>query len=122
MTEKEKQFCYEFSLSCDAEAAAVKCGYKPVTAGRLLKNDEIKAFLRTLKTHKDSSKIADHNEVLEFFTYVMRREDPEGIKLSDSLSAADKLHKYYLQVNAEKKDDSESGVIILAKSDLEEVI
>lgn len=58
-------------------------------------------------------KIATHTEVLEFLTAVMRRDMDESIKLSDAMSAADKLHKYYMQENDEKKDAKLTGVVIL---------
>lgn len=57
-------------------------------------------------------RIATHTEVLEFLTDVMRREAEESVKLSDAMSAADKLHKYYMQ---EKEEDRQklTGVVIL---------
>lgn len=58
-------------------------------------------------------KIATHTEVLEFLTAVMRRDMDESVKLSDAMSAADKLHKYYMQENDEKKDAKLTGVVIL---------
>lgn len=60
------------------------------------------------------SKIATQTEILEFFTDVMRRADDDDVKLSDAMSAADKLHKYFQQ---KKEIDEEkanlTGVVIL---------
>lgn len=55
-------------------------------------------------------RVASHSEVLKFFTDVMRREDA---KVSDALSAADRLHKYYLQEQPSKKDTKMSGVVLM---------
>lgn len=59
------------------------------------------------------SKIATQNEILEFFTDVMRRADDDGVKLSDAMSAADKLHKYFQQKKEESEEKNITGVVIL---------
>ena len=98
---------------------------------------------QTGNTNKRGS-IADHTEVLEFFTAVMRRTAEDEItvqnkrkitrtgengdkindeeteirtfitkpKLSDAMTAADKLHRYYCQ-KAEEDNTGETGVVIL---------
>lgn len=58
-------------------------------------------------------RIATHTEVLEFLTDVMRMDIEEGVKLSDAMSAADKLHKYYMQEKDNEKDMRQTGVVIL---------
>ncbi|MGN0162271.1 MAG: hypothetical protein ACI4EA_01640 [Candidatus Ornithomonoglobus sp.] len=58
-------------------------------------------------------RIATHTEVLEFLTDVMRRDIEDGVKLSDAMSAADKLHKYYMQEKDNEKDTRRTGVVIL---------
>lgn len=56
-------------------------------------------------------KIATQNEVLEHLTQIMRREADEAVKISDSISAADKLYKMLSEkVEKEKKL---TGVVIL---------
>lgn len=60
------------------------------------------------------SKIATQNEILEFFTDIMRRAGDEDIKLSDSMSAADKLHKYFQQKKEEDVENKKTtGIVIL---------
>lgn len=56
-------------------------------------------------------KIATESEVLEFLTEVMRRKTPEDVKISEAMSAADKLIKY-LKDNTEQ-DKKETGIVIL---------
>ena len=55
--------------------------------------------------------IADENEILEFFTYIMRRKDEE-IKFSDSFKAAELLGKYYGMFGG-RHEESGGDVIIV---------
>lgn len=60
------------------------------------------------------SKIATQNEILEFFTDIMRRGGDGDIKLSDAMSAADKLHKYFREKKEEATEKSSmTGIVIL---------
>ncbi len=56
--------------------------------------------------------IADGKEVLEFLTYVMRREDEEEIKFSDSFKAAELLGKHH-GLFSDKRPDSQERIIII---------
>ena len=58
-------------------------------------------------------KIATQSEVLEFLTSVMRRTDDTSIKLSDAMSAADKLYRYLKEDAAKEESEKQSGVVIL---------
>lgn len=57
-------------------------------------------------------KIATETEVLTFLTDVMRRDTPEDVKISEAMTAADKLIKYYKD-NVSDNDKKETGVVIL---------
>lgn len=57
-------------------------------------------------------KIATETEVLTFLTDVMRRDTPEDVKISEAMTAADKLIKYLKDTTAES-DKKETGVVIL---------
>lgn len=57
--------------------------------------------------------IATEEEVLKFYTKIMRRDvEGEDIKLSDAMNAADKLSRY-LRDTRPQSDDKETGVVIL---------
>ncbi len=56
-------------------------------------------------------KIATETEVLTFLTDVMRRDTPEDVKISEAMTAADKLIKY-LKDTADT-DKKETGIVIL---------
>lgn len=58
-------------------------------------------------------KIATEEEVLQFFTAVMRRKDKDATKLSDAISAADKLYRHFREVKDVSDTDRECGVVIL---------
>lgn len=55
--------------------------------------------------------VAKEEEILEFFTNVMRREDEE-IRLTDSFKAAELLGKYY-GIFGDKRTNEMGDVIII---------
>lgn len=55
--------------------------------------------------------VANEKEILEFFTYIMRREDEE-IRLTDSFKAAELLGKHY-GIFSEKQNNKSGDVIII---------
>lgn len=57
-------------------------------------------------------KIASQNEVLEFLTTIMRRE-AEDTKLSDAMSAADKLYRIIKETKEHETDAKQTGVVLL---------
>ena len=79
------------------------------------------------KTRKETDKfmarkrkMATQKEVLEFFTEVMRRESDDGsVKLSEAISAADKLYRYFRETEIADTDNKETGVVILPEINIE---
>ncbi len=65
-----------------------------------------------------NSNIADETEVLEFYTDLMRRAGDDGIKITDSINAADKLLKHLMQTAAAEKEEKQTGVVILSETKL----
>ncbi|MEE1351709.1 MAG: hypothetical protein UHM23_06625 [Clostridia bacterium] len=59
------------------------------------------------------TKIATQKEVLAFFTDVMRRDMDEGVKISEAMSAADKLYRHFRETNADSDNKKETGIVIL---------
>lgn len=61
-----------------------------------------------------NKKIATQKEVLEFYTDIMRRNIPdENVKLSEAISAADKIYKHYKETTAAKSDEKETGIVFI---------
>lgn len=101
LTKKQKRFCEEYIKTANASASAIAAGYSEKTAGAIgsenLKKPEISAYIKVRLEEQDKKIVADANEILEFYTSVMRGEvkDQFGLdsSLSDRLKAADSLAK-----------------------------
>lgn len=94
MNERHKRFA-EFYASCaNATEAAKGAGYSEKTAGsqgqRLLKNVEISNYIADLQKQAQSERIADVEQVREFWSRIMR--DPNE-KTANRLKASEMLAK-----------------------------
>jgi phage terminase small subunit len=78
MTAKQQRFCDEYLIDLNATQAAIRAGYSEKTAGVIaaenLTKPKIKAYIEERMSEKESSLIADQNEVLEYLTKVLRGE------------------------------------------------
>ena len=85
MTAKQKRFCEEYLVDCNATQAAIRTGYSKKTARavgqRLLTNVDIKKYIEQQLQKLKTEKIADAQEVLEYLTSVMRGEQKEQVAL-----------------------------------------
>ena len=85
MTAKQKRFCEEYLVDCNATQAAIRTGYSKKTARavgqRLLTNVDIKKYIEQQLQRLKTEKIADAQEVLEYLTSVMRGEQKEQVAL-----------------------------------------
>lgn len=83
--EKQKRFCEEYLVDCNATQAAIRTGYSEKTARaigqRLLTNVDIKKYIDQQLQKLKNEKIADAQEVLEYLTAVMRGEQKEQVPL-----------------------------------------
>ena len=83
ITAKQKRFCDEYLVDCNATQAAIRAGYSKKSAGRnadrLMKNDEIKNYIENQLKELHKSTIADAQEVIEYLTSVMRGECKEEV-------------------------------------------
>lgn len=81
MTEKQKRFCDEYLIDCNA-TRAYKAVYKNVksddaarvNASRLLTNANIKKYIADRMEQIHNEKTADAQEVIEYLTSVLRGE------------------------------------------------
>ena len=103
LTPKQKAFA-DYYIECgNATEAARKAGYKDkwlnTNASKLLQNTTIATYIAERIGSQERSRVADANEVIEFYTAVMRGEvkDQFGLdaSLSDRLKAGDSLMKRY---------------------------
>ena len=83
MNAKQKRFCDEYLIDCNATQAAIRAGYSPKTANeqgnRLLANVSVKSYIDEQLERIHNEKTADAQEVLEYLTAVMRGEHTEQV-------------------------------------------
>lgn len=119
LTPKQKRFCEEYLKSGNATEAAKKAGYKEtscrVIAAENLSKPAISAYIKRRLDEQEAALVADANEVLRFYSAVMRGEvkDQFGMdaSLSDRLKAADSLAKRLAA--AELKPNAEDAVRVI---------
>lgn len=78
MTNKQKRFCDEYLIDCNATQAAIRAGYSSKSAYSIgmenLKKPEIKTYIDEQLKKLHDAKIADADEVIKYLTSVMRGE------------------------------------------------
>lgn len=121
MTQKQKLFCEYYAKTNDLQLAIEKSGYKYSTAKCLLKKTEVQQYIEKILK---SEKIADCDEVLEFFSKIMRGDDKldidkKSITIKDRIKAAELLGKVYCIFSSKSDSNTEDSVIILGDEELE---
>lgn len=145
LTLKQQKFADEYIISGNATQSAIKAGYSEkyanTNAVKLLQNTTIKAYIDERLSELNSKKIADQQEVLEFFTAAMRGDltEPMAIGLGDGVqqiievrpniatrkSAAVELAKRYglstakVDVNV-KSENKLAGILLQLEDDKDE--
>lgn len=104
MTEKQKRFCDEYLIDCNA-TRAYRAAYPRVknndvasaAASRLLGNVTIREYIDERLAEINSSKVATAQEVMEYLTAVMRGETKAEIVVvegdGDGMSTAKHIQK-----------------------------
>jgi phage terminase small subunit len=81
MNARQKKFCDEYLIDCNATQAAIRAGYSPKTAKSIgqenLTKPDLKAYIDEQLELLHNQKTADAQEVLEYLTAVMRGEHTE---------------------------------------------
>ena len=104
LTPKQQAFA-DYYIECgNATEAAKRAGYSENTAQQIgsenLSKPLISEYIASRMEEKTKKRVADANEVIEFYTAVMRGEvkDQFGLdaSLSDRLKAGDSLMKRYM--------------------------
>lgn len=98
MTEKQKRFCDEYLIDCNATQAAIRAGYSPKTAVDIghenLNKPKLKKYIDERLEQMQSAKVASIQEVLEYLTSVMRGESQgeEVVIVSTGFGCSKALH------------------------------
>lgn len=125
LTRKQKKFCEYYIQSGNAADAARKAGYSEKTARNIgqenLTKPDIQAYIHEIIGDQDKKRVADANEVLEFYSSVMRGEvkDQFGLEasLSDRLKAGDSLMKRYAAGGSKKNETEDDPITRSLKED-----
>lgn len=80
---RQKRFCDEYLIDCNAKQAAIRAGYSEKTAYSIgnenLNKPELKAYITEQLEKIHSAKIAQAEEVMQYLTAVMRGEHTEQV-------------------------------------------
>lgn len=125
MTPRQKKFCEYYIQSGNATDAARKAGYSEKTARAIgnenLTKPDIQAYIQERIGDQDKKRVADANEVLEFYSAVMRGEvkDQFGLdaSLTDRLKAGDSLMKRYAAGGSKKQETEDDPITKSLKED-----
>ena len=122
LTLKRKAFADEYLTDLNG-TRAYKAVYKNVksdataaaASARLLRNVNVKAYIAERMKEIQNEKTADLEEVIQFFSSVMRGEIKDQFDLdatiSDRLSAGRELMRWYEKADGEEKDTG--GITII---------
>lgn len=117
---KQKKFCEEYVISGNATEAAKRAGYSEnsakVTASRMLTNANIQNYIKELTNPVKSARIATGEEVLAFFTEVMKNKKvgwKDRIRAAENLAKRQGVDKPVNTTNGEEKQPE--GVTINIK-------
>ena len=76
MTDKQKRFCDEYLIDCNATQAAIRAGYSDKTAYAIgeqnLRKLELKNYIQKRMEEHASEKVATADEVIQYLTSVLR--------------------------------------------------
>lgn len=125
MTPRQKKFCEYYIQSGNATDAARKAGYSEKTARAIgnenLTKPDIQAYIHERVGDQDKNLVADADEVLRFYSAVMRGEvkDQFGLdaSLSDRLKAGDSLMKRYAAGGSKKNETEDDPITKSLKED-----
>lgn len=105
LTIKQKAFADEYLISGNATEAAKKAGYSEKTARVIaaenLTKPDIAEYIRERQAKCDNSRIASIQEVMEFYTSIMR---DECARVGDRIDASKEIMKRYERSDDGKKD------------------
>lgn len=83
MTDKQKRFCDEYLIDCNATQAAIRAGYSQKTAKQIgqenLTKLDIKNYIDDRLAEIRAAKTADAKEVIEYLTSVLRGESHSAV-------------------------------------------
>ena len=119
LTQKQRKFADLYIKLDNATEAAKQAGYSEKTAYAIgsenLKKPEIKAYITERLAQLESESIASINEVMKFYTKVMRGEEKDQFgldaSLSDRMKAGKEIINRLSSVTQDNETTEEDGLI-----------
>lgn len=91
LTAKQQLFCDEYLIDLNATQAAIRAGYSAkyahTNASKLLQITTIRDFINKRMAEKEDALIAKQDEVLKYFTSVMRGKSTSSVLARDEMGA-----------------------------------
>ena len=120
LTARQEAFCYYYVEMNNGLQAAIKAGYKSTTAdqqaSRLLTKDKVRKKIAELRAEQQKASIATAQEVMEYFTQVMKGEikDQFGLDapLAERTKAAQELAKRTVDLDNRAKGVADTKIEI----------
>lgn len=122
LNQRQVTFCEEYIKTSNATKAAIAAGYSERSARnqgmRLMTNDDIAAYIKARLDEINAEQIASTDEVMRFFTSVMRgtEKDQFGLdaSLADRIKAGQEIVKRFDSVKPTAQDDTNARMSTLA--------
>lgn len=119
LTTKQKAFADYYIETANASESARRAGYSQKTAPAIgaenLRKPQIKAYIAERMEKTDKKRVADADEVIAFYSAVMRGEvkDAFGLdpSLSDRIKAGENLMKRYEKIDKVTVKDKVTVII-----------
>lgn len=122
LNQRQLTFCEEYIKTNNATKAAIAAGYSEKTARsqgqRMLTFVDISAYIKSRLDEINAEQIASTDEVMRFFTSVMRGEEKDQFgldaALSDRIKAGQEIMKRFEITKATQADEGNTHIIVLA--------
>lgn len=89
MNAKQKKFCDEYLVDCNAAQAAIRAGYSPKTAKQIgqenLTKPDLRAYIDEQLLRLHNERTADAAEVMEYLTAVLRGESTAHVVVVEGI-------------------------------------
>ena len=118
MTDKQRRFCEEYLIDCNATQAAMRAGYAASTASSVgaknLKLPEVQDYLSARQAEtREQTGVTREEIVLQLKKIGLSDIEPSEAKVTDKLKAMDMMIKLLGFDKQQGTEDFGGGVIIL---------
>lgn len=122
LNQRQVTFCEEYIKTNNATKAAIAAGYSEKTARVIgpenLSKPAISAYIKSRLDEINREQIASTDEVMRFFTSVMRGEEKDQFgldaALSDRIKAGQEIMKRFEITKATQTGEGNAHIIVLA--------